>query len=456
MKKSIALLIGFLFILGFAATAFAIHAEIPAETSAVVAAGTTQITLSGDLRIRGWLLGNVAGRGGNPVKDDQDGHYDQRVRLAVDAADGPVTGRIHLESNTGQSDSWVWGTGLDNKPTDMGILEAWINYAGSGLLGVPSGIKVGHMPLALGPATLFFDNTKFGDDAIVAYTNPTPNTHLTVLTFKAKEMSTYNKMFHNGNDLDVYAGIFNGEFAKQELGIYYAYLNDPNLGLLQYPLVGTAGTLTTLGQTLALSDLGLFGKGNISGVDYTLQADFQFGKVSGLNAGGYGLWLGLGYKLEPVNVRAMFAYGSGESSSNMNSGDMKQLVTFLNPGAQYYTLVYDYNIPGAGAGVGRNYDLGIANTQVYNIGVDITPVDKLKVSLDGYILRANETSLYGANVSKNIGTEVDLKGTYQLTKNLQYFANAGVLSTGGFYKDTLGSTADTSPWVLMHGLEYAF
>ena len=441
MKKSIALLIGFLFILGFAATAFAIHAEIPAETSAVVAAGTTQITLSGDLRIRGWLLGNVAGRGGNPVKDDQDGHYDQRVRLAVDAADGPVTGRIHLESNTGQSDSWVWGTGLDNKPTDMGILEAWINYAGSGLLGVPSGIKVGHMPLALGPATLFFDNTKFGDDAIVAYANPTPNTHLTVLTFKAGENSIAT--LHNGNDLDVYAGIFNGEFASQELGIYYAYLNDPSFG-------GTPPTMAG-GSELSLQDLGLFGKGNVAGVDYTAEADFQFGKVGGRDASGYGIWLGLGYKLAPVNIRAMFAYGSGDDGSKDKE---KGLVTFLNPGAQYYTLVYDYQVVDAGGSI----DDGIANTQVYNIGVDITPVDKMKVSLDGYILRANNTETFTFNngsASKDIGTEVDLKGTYQLTKNLTYFANVGVLSAGDFYKHQAASE-DTTPYVLMHGLEYAF
>nr|MDA8087825.1 hypothetical protein [Nitrospiraceae bacterium] len=190
MKKSIALLIGFLFILGFAATAFAIHAEIPAETSAIVAAGTTQVTLSGDLRVRGWYLGNIKGASTSnlvPSKDNSEAYYDERVRLAVDAAAGPVSGRIHLESNNDSHSSYHWGTtdnapgDLDSKPTSVSLLEAWINYAGSGLMGVPSGIKVGHMPLALGPATLFFDNTKFGDDALVLYTNPTPNTHVTIL-----------------------------------------------------------------------------------------------------------------------------------------------------------------------------------------------------------------------------------------------------------------------------------
>ena len=41
-------------VLGLAATAFAIHAEIPAETQAVVSAANIQITLGGEIRTRGW------------------------------------------------------------------------------------------------------------------------------------------------------------------------------------------------------------------------------------------------------------------------------------------------------------------------------------------------------------------------------------------------------------------
>ncbi|MDP3260151.1 MAG: hypothetical protein Q8M34_06160, partial [Thermodesulfovibrionales bacterium] len=59
MKKYLALVLGVLFTLGFAASAFAIHAEIPAETQAVVAKGTSQITLGGELRFRGELRNNT-------------------------------------------------------------------------------------------------------------------------------------------------------------------------------------------------------------------------------------------------------------------------------------------------------------------------------------------------------------------------------------------------------------
>ncbi len=438
MKKSIAFIIGLLFVLSFAATAFAIHAEIPSDTTALVAAGTTQITLSGDLRVRGWFKDNMT-NGGKPTKNDQVAYYDERVRLAIDAASGPVSGRIHLESNTGANDGWKWGqdgTGAlggsyDAKPTSMGILEAWINYAGSGLLGVPAGIKLGHMPLALGPAPLFFDHRKFGDDALVVYTNPTPNTHVTLLTVKGIEDSPATA--HNGNDADAYVAVFNGEFAGQELGVDYTLVNDPSGNYI--------------GVHSDLQDLGIFGKGNVAGLNYTAEGDFQFGKVSPTaDASGYGLWLGLGYKLAPVNIRAMVAYGSGNDGSDPTK--QKALITALSADRRY-TLVYEYQVVTA-AGATHT---GISNTEVINAGVDFAPTAALKVSLNGYYLRANKTA---AGISKDLGTEVDFNTTYKLTKNLTYFFNAGVLTKGSFYKDTYGTTADTSPAVIMHGLEMAF
>ncbi|MDA8387468.1 MAG: alginate export family protein, partial [Nitrospiraceae bacterium] len=462
MKKSIALIIGLFFLLGFAAAAFAIQADIPAATNPVVTAGSTNIRLSGDLRVRGWYLGNIDSTTSyQPKNSASSAYYDERVRLKLDVTSGPVTGRVSMESasdlagDNPRSQSYKWGTeGINARPTDIQLLEAWINYAGSGLMGVPSGVKVGHMPLALGPAAIFFDNSKYGDDAIVLYTSPTPNTHLTFLTFKPFE----NSLSVNDDDLDGYVAVFNGEFANQALGVSYTYLG-------QSEKAAGDGLL----GNLSLQDLGLFGKGNISGVDYTAQADFQFGKDGGFNpvatssvdAEGYGLWIGLGYKLNPVYIRGLFAYGSG---NNGDTGKDKQFITFVNPHQQYYTLVYAYNMAGAtGADPhGNGINGGISDTTVFNVGVDYSPLAKLKLSLDGYVLRASEanaavlSSQFGTTVtttSKDIGTEVDLRGSYNITKNLVYYAGLGVLSEGDFYKDVLPTTATTNgnatPWVIM-------
>jgi len=187
LKKFLAIILGALFVLSFAASAFAIHAEIPSETQAVIAAGGTQITLGGDIRSRGWYTHNIDYTNMNglgdrmPAPTNSSSWYDERVRLSLDAKVEPgIEGFVMLESDGVQGntngaassdDVYVWGN-FDNKPTTMGILQAWIVYSGSGLFGFPTGLKIGHMPLALGQKE-FFDHTKFGDDAIVFFALPT-------------------------------------------------------------------------------------------------------------------------------------------------------------------------------------------------------------------------------------------------------------------------------------------
>src|SRR5512139_2178685 len=88
LKKFLAIILGAIFVLSFAASAFAIHAEIPSETQAVVAKGATQITIDGEIRSRGWYQKNIAGNNstqGLPHDTTSEAWYDQRIRLSVDA-----------------------------------------------------------------------------------------------------------------------------------------------------------------------------------------------------------------------------------------------------------------------------------------------------------------------------------------------------------------------------------
>ena len=95
-------------------------------------------------------------------------------------------------------------TSIQSLPA-MNINEAWILYTGSGLLGFNSGLKIGHMPLALGQKE-FFDHTKFGDDAIVFFMDPTKQLHVGLLTVKFSEnfSGIGNANLDNTNDLDGY------------------------------------------------------------------------------------------------------------------------------------------------------------------------------------------------------------------------------------------------------------
>ncbi len=75
----------------------------------------------------------------------------------------------------------------DAKPNaDMRLRQAWIQYTGSGLFGVPAGVKIGHQLLTLGEKQ-FLNHERFGDDALVLFVNPTKELSLAAATIKANE-----------------------------------------------------------------------------------------------------------------------------------------------------------------------------------------------------------------------------------------------------------------------------
>ncbi|MEJ2695709.1 MAG: hypothetical protein P8013_03595 [Candidatus Sulfobium sp.] len=439
MKKYLAIILGALFVLSFAASAFAIHAEIPSETQAVVAAGTTQINLSGELRVRGWYGDNIdttgfadssEGFNGIPAEKNSAAWYDERVRLSVDAKISPnIEGMLQLESGTGEQDNYLWGN-FNSKPATMGILQAWILYSGSGLFGFPSGLKIGHVPLAIAQKE-FFDHTKFGDDAIVAFLLPTKEMEIDLLTVKFAGDGSFSNIptvgvvgytgsrYDNTDDLDGYVGIITYKpDDKTSVGINYTYLNLPDFNFSH-------------------QNLGFTGNAEFSGLGVKATADFQFGKTDASLLGGaagtdidfkgWAVTAGLNYMIDPLNVRASFAYGSGDDDG-LADGDLKDFVTYLG-NDQHYTLVYEYNVVSTAGRINS----GVDNTTYYNIGLDVTPTKDVTASLDGYIIRATKTM---NGVSKNAGWEVDGKIVYNVAKNLNYQIDAGYFKAGSYYEDT--------------------
>lgn len=425
MKKYLAIILGVLFVLSFAASSYAVHAEIPSETQSVVATGATQITLGGELRIRGWYHNNIDGSK-MPTDTNSQAWIEQRVRLSLDAQITPgVQGYVQLESNSGASSDYVWGTDdMNKKPTGLDILQAWILYQGSGLFGFPAGLKAGHMPFSLSEK-VFIDHTKFGDDALVFFLNPTKQLHIALVTLKLDEASKSN----NIDDLDAYVGILTYKVDdKNTLGLNYTYIHN-------------ADTDTQL------SNIGLHANGNVSGLGYKGELDIQLGSNGSpsMDYKGYGIMLGLNYKVNPVNIRGSFAYGSGDDDTDDNIEDFQ---TFLGAD-QRYTLVYEYRV----ATTAGATQTGISNTTYYNLGLDYSPTKDLSTSLDAYILRASKTV---SGVSKNAGWEVDAKVVYNVAKNLKYQVDAGYLHSGAFYNDVLSPVDNKNATVLRHMLTLSF
>jgi hypothetical protein len=414
VKKFISILSAALLVLGLAATSFAVTAEIPASTQAAVAKGSTQITLGGEVRVRGWYFDGFAtnGRGSAPGNGSMaaNGLYDTRVRLSLQAdVTKNTTGFVELETASESSgtlsqtsDTFTWGTNNQKYAGTFNIRQAYILHKGSGLLGIPAGIKAGHQLLKLSEGQ-FFDYTKFGTDAIVAFIDPTKELHMGVLTAKVVEGS-------QNADMDAYVGVVTYKLDKANtIGANYFFLNDK----------------TNWTHKGSLQNLGLHANGNVSGLSYKVEGDIQFGKVTGSATqkyDGYGLFLALGYKIDPVNLRASFGYGSGDNNATDNKQSRFQV---LSGNDQHYSFIYEYSLVNAGGSRAQ----GIANTTYYNLGLDADLAKGLKGSVDAYILRASKV----ASGSKEIGTEFDAKLSYAVDKNLTYFMQVGYLSTGDFY-----------------------
>ena len=410
MKKYLALFISMLFVLGFAATAFAIYAEIPSETQAAVAKGTTQITLGGEIRVRGEFRDNIKDFDNDKV--DRDSYWDQRLRFSVEAKVTPNTiGFFELESgNADDEDNVKWGTyeangatGLYNvgnaKHGDVRIRQAWIQHSGSGLLGAPALVKVGHQLIKLGYG-LFLDHTKYGDDALLFGVDPIKNMHIIAHTIKFKEGDTkFN------DDATAYGVIFAYDFDKVSSISFDATYVD------HQKFAGAAPNWTDL----HLWNFGLRGNTKVAGLGLKADVEIQTGKVentTSVDFAGYAFFAGVSYKLAPVTLSVDFVYGSGDDKAD---NKIKTFITSLGKD-QHYTYVYEYRTPTAGT---RDRSGGLSNTWYVKVGANADLAKDFNADLNVYFLQASK-KMYGtpglttatATDSKNIGAEIDAKFTY--------------------------------------------
>ncbi|MDI6744562.1 MAG: alginate export family protein [Thermodesulfovibrionales bacterium] len=455
MKKYLALALGVLFTLGFAASAFAIHAEIPAETQAIVAKGTTQITLGGELRFRGAIKANTADFNDAASSTSDTSTYDGRVRLRIQADVSKNTmGVIHLETGSNTGDTYTWGDSTameaqgvyaegNGKRGTMAVLEAWVQHKFN--IGVPAGIKVGHMPLALGNG-LFFNHAKFGDDAIVLFFDPTKELHIGLLDIKLNEGVTGSP-----DDTDAYVALFSYKSKSFNMSGDITHLIDQDYN----------------SKGLAMTNYGLRADTKVGPVGLKADVELQKGTSkpdtgADTNFKGYAYLLGANYKAGDFTLDLEYAVGSGDNNSSDNK--VGTFVTAL-ANTQKYTYVYDYltrtagvTAPSAGASALGAANTGIANTTFIKLGASGDVTKNLNLIANYYILRATKAvSTSGTYNSKKIGSELDAKITYKLDKNLVYFVEGGYLWAGEFFKNiTASAKSPDDAYSVRHGITLSF
>ena len=497
MRKYFAVLLAVLLILSFAVTAFA--------------EDKTEITIGGKILVRGWYFDNVTGVSGHntlPVDGESAAFYSTNINLTVDAkvADN-IRGMVELETakdGSANSGLYYWGDkarGYDSKPNaDLLVRQAWIQYTGAGL-GIPAGIKIGHMPISLGEKQ-FLNNERFGDDAILVWIDPTKEFHLAAGTVKLNE----GDVLSHTDDLNGYVLIgtfmlnkdktfgFNYVWAHSDGSCPSSLTDSGDVDDDGNPILISSPTPNV--KSLNFHNVGLHANGKVAGLTYAAEADWQFGKIRALDdpgdivtpnsvditPKGWAVMAKLGYQLDPVNLRAAFAMGSGDdkalNADGTFNGDCKEFQTLQGPdyGATarlvHYTQIYERTVRTAALEAaltttpgGNTNNTGIANTTYYNLGVDVTPIKELAISLDGFLLRAtkvggwedvvSEAAGEDVSISNKLGWEIDSRISYKLAKNLTYFIEAGLFKPGDFYKDAFGADKKTVKQAV-HGLSLSF
>jgi hypothetical protein len=467
--------------MSFTAIAYAIHLPDQPAGESIVVSKDSEITLGGRLLMRGWYFSDISSLS-LPEDTGSEATYSTNAYLYVDAKiTDNLKAFMELETSGGgstQSGLYFWGS-TDSKPNaDLFFRQAWIQYTGSGLLGVPSGLKVGHQLLTLGEKQ-FYNMERFGTDAIVLFVQPMPELHLYALTAKQWEGNTAD----SGDDIDAYVIGGNYKLDKDNtLGLFvvYAETDDLKSTPLESPNV----------DTLGLWDAGLHANGKLFGaLTYAAELDWQFGDgdlVTGesIDAKGWGIMAKLGYAIPdtPLTIRASGAMGSGEDSKTDDEWGEFQYIGPQDGQSKYarfvhYTQIYERSVATASfnqliAGqadpnaisVTTNRNTGIANTTYLNLGADFMPMKDLSLSLDGFWLMATETGAWeeeweavdGRDVDDGIGWEIDFKGSYKITKNLTYFVEAAYFDAGDFYKDAYNISDPEAVTQIVHGLNLTF
>jgi hypothetical protein len=372
-------------------------------------------------------------------------YIDQRVRLKLDVkVTDNTSARIHLEHNS------TWGEGYkDNaqglypvgnywENDNLNFVEAWINHNFGSF-----GLKLGHMPLALGNK-LFFDHTKEGDDAIVIY-GSTNNIHWAGVVAKFNEGDK-----GSNDDATAYVILANYKGDGFNLGADITYVNDE--------------TGSGLGDSLDGYNLGLRGDFNVSGITIKADVELQAGSVDNSSGAvcpagkdcdfkGYAFMLSAGYNLGKTNLELKFAYGSGDD--NANDTDIKTFITSLSD-TQYDTYIYGYRMKNTSVSptVGATQS-GISNLMLLGLKASNKVTKDLKV--DGgifWLQAAKDVKINGGKPDKDLGIEIDAKVTYNLDRNLKYWVEGGYFMVGDAYNDVNGNADDV--YSIRNGIQLSF
>jgi hypothetical protein len=212
---------------------------------------------------------------------------------------------------------------------------------------------------------------------------------------------------------------------------------------------GLNDNLWVLGAKTKLTFGGLMAKAEIAknfGENRT-----TFGTGNNANYSGWALLANLAYKADTgigsFTPWAEYGYGSGRQRSNTNKNETFTAINSdYRPGGIYgrFDNLAATTLLGNVNSVASN---GLANRTIYGIGLKATPASlaKLTTGVQYYKYAFTRTSTLAGQVSRNIGSEIDVTAEWKHSENVALKLTLGTFQPGAYVADTKGANATVNP-----------
>ena len=187
--------------------------------------------------------------------------------------------------------------------------------------------------------------------------------------------------------------------------------------------------------------------------NFNLKGEYakQFGEDSSdVDYDGSALLLGAEYKfsanMEP-KLKVNYLILSGDDTGADNEG--WEMVYPSNIGLRIGPLFYAYDA--WNSSVSGNPVIGAeTNLKVLNVGVSLKPVEKLSISIDGYLIKLDEKNADGYD---DVGTEINLGIEYKYTEDLTFGLSLGKILADDVIEKTAGGD---DAWQAVASMKVAF
>ncbi len=243
-------------------------------------------------------------------------------------------------------------------------------------------------------------------------------------------------------------------------GLYSIYRLDKENSLEGY-LFYNKGGFPFLHREFEITDsgqkwftIGIRFAGKVSGFDYELEPQFQWGKVKNPIVDGkdkvraYGGHLDIGYTFKlPWEPRIFGAYAYGSGDNDPFDGKVKQ---FHGNIFNDNYLVGDTSVITDLSGVTVN-DIHSSGMHVWVAGISVNPLSNLNLNLDVHRFLASKGV---SGFSKDLGVEVNLVGSYKVTKGISFLVGLNRFFTGRFFEKASGNKKNINYGYLQAQVEF--